>query len=133
MDRRRIITWILGIWIVFLFSVHCAWGQSDVVYRLKWLKNMSTVGDLYAAADGCFKTAGLDVDIKAGGPERDAIRELEKSREKLPDNATINYHLGMAYYKNNKLSLAKQALEHALDLNYNFSKADHARKILATL
>ncbi len=46
-------------------------------YRLKWLFNTSVVGDVYADAHGYFKREGLDVTVKAGGPERDAIRELE--------------------------------------------------------
>jgi len=46
-------------------------------YRLKWLFNTSTVGDLYADEYGFFRKYGLDVKIKEGGPERDAIRELE--------------------------------------------------------
>jgi NitT/TauT family transport system substrate-binding protein len=49
----------------------------QVTYRLKWLCNMSTVGDLFADAQGDFKAEGLTVTIKPGGPERDAIRELE--------------------------------------------------------
>ena len=77
MDTRRTLVLIFWACVVFLLSGQCVWGQTEVVYRLKWLKNMSTVGDLYAAADDCFRTAGLDVVIKAGGPERDAIRELE--------------------------------------------------------
>jgi NitT/TauT family transport system substrate-binding protein len=48
-----------------------------VVYRLKWLANMSTVGDYYALSHGDFQAQSLDVTIKPGGPERDAIRELE--------------------------------------------------------
>jgi NitT/TauT family transport system substrate-binding protein len=52
-------------------------SDTMVVYRLKWVKNMSTVGDLYADEHGFFKTQGLDVTIKPGGPERDTIRELE--------------------------------------------------------
>ena len=46
-------------------------------YRLKWLFNTSVVGDLYALDQGFFDRVGLDVNVKAGGPERDAIRELE--------------------------------------------------------
>jgi NitT/TauT family transport system substrate-binding protein len=49
----------------------------EIVYRLKWLKNVSTVGDLYAEETGSFQAAGLSVTIKDGGPERDAIKELE--------------------------------------------------------
>ena len=51
--------------------------EQHVTYRLKWLRNMSTVGDLFAEAQGYFKNEGLAVTIKPGGPERDAIRELE--------------------------------------------------------
>ncbi len=46
-------------------------------YRLKWLKNISVIGDLYTDKKGYFTEAGLNVTVKSGGPERDAIRELE--------------------------------------------------------
>jgi len=46
-------------------------------YRLKWIFNTSVVGDLYADVHGFFKAEGLKVNVKPGGPERDAIRELE--------------------------------------------------------
>lgn len=48
-----------------------------VTYRLKWLFNISVVGDLYADVHGFFAEQGLQVTIKEGGPERDAIKELE--------------------------------------------------------
>jgi len=54
-----------------------AGADQRVTYRLKWLKNMSTVGDLVADQQGHFKAEGLAVTTKPGGPERDAIRELE--------------------------------------------------------
>ncbi|HWR93156.1 MAG TPA: ABC transporter substrate-binding protein [Desulfobacterales bacterium] len=46
-------------------------------YRLKWLYNVSTIGDLYADAQGHFARRGLKVNVKPGGPERDALKELE--------------------------------------------------------
>lgn len=46
-------------------------------YRLKWLFNISSAGDLWADVNGHFQRQGLTVNIKPGGPERDAIRELE--------------------------------------------------------
>ena len=57
----------------------CSTGLTaePLTYRLKWLFNTSVVGDIYADAHGYFKGEGLDVTVKAGGPERDAIRELE--------------------------------------------------------
>ncbi len=52
-------------------------ADESVTYRLKWLINMSTVGDAYADGHGFFRAEGLDVQIKPGGVETDAIRELE--------------------------------------------------------
>lgn len=46
-------------------------------YRLKWLRNVSVAGSLFAETHELFKKEGLDVEVKPGGPERDAIRELE--------------------------------------------------------
>jgi NitT/TauT family transport system substrate-binding protein len=56
-----------------------AMGLADekLNYRLKWLFNASVVGDLYADVNGAFAERGLAVEVKAGGPERDAIKELE--------------------------------------------------------
>ncbi len=69
--------------IAMLLLLSMVWaGESaaqgePVVYRLKWLANMSTVGDYFALSHGYFQAQSLDVTIKPGGPERDAIRELE--------------------------------------------------------
>ena len=49
----------------------------EVAYRLKWLYNISVVGDLWADAHGNFARNGLKVAVKPGGPEKDAIKELE--------------------------------------------------------
>lgn len=46
-------------------------------YRLKWLFNISSAGDIWADVHGHFQKQGLTVTIKPGGPERDAIKELE--------------------------------------------------------
>ena len=54
--------------------------SQQVAYRLKWLFNISVVGDLHAEARGYFADQGLTVAIKPGGPERDAIKELELGR-----------------------------------------------------
>lgn len=78
---------VLGIWLAVTFAVvaFCAGGcgnQADrslehVTYRLKWLFNASVVGALYADGHGIFENHGLRVTIKEGGPERDAIKEVE--------------------------------------------------------
>lgn len=64
--------------IFFSFTTLC-YSETDetITYRLKWLFNVSAAGDLYADENGIFKAHGLEVDVKAGGPERDAIKELE--------------------------------------------------------
>jgi len=49
----------------------------EVNYRLKWLFNISVVGDIWADAHGNFERSGLKVTVKPGGPEKDAIKELE--------------------------------------------------------
>ena len=59
---------------LFTGSAH---AREKLTYRLKWLYNVSVVGALYAKTHHMFEEAGLEVDVKAGGPERDAIRELE--------------------------------------------------------
>jgi NitT/TauT family transport system substrate-binding protein len=55
-------------------------AEEQITYRLKWLFNTSVVGDLYADDHHLFTKEGLAVTIKQGGPERDAIRELELGR-----------------------------------------------------
>ena len=60
-----------------LFCVGRVHANEKVTYRLKWLRNVSVIGALYAESHHMFEKEGLDVEIKAGGPERDAIRELE--------------------------------------------------------
>jgi len=61
------------------------------------------------------------------------VKLLLESTEKLPDNATLHYHLGMALFKKGDTQLAKQTLEKALRLNDKLSEADEARKILSAL
>ncbi len=53
---------------------------TEVTYRLKWLFNISVVGDLWADVNCNFARRGLKVTVKPGGPERDAIKELELGR-----------------------------------------------------
>ncbi len=73
--RGFILIWALLLGTLWLSG--SATADEPVNYRLKWLINMSTVGDIFAETQGFFGNAGLKVAIKPGGPERDAIRELE--------------------------------------------------------
>ncbi len=51
--------------------------SEEIVYRLKWIYNAGTVGELYASRYGIFEKEGLKVTVKAGGPEYNVINELE--------------------------------------------------------
>ncbi len=78
--KLTVFLFLIAICFSLLFSlpgIKIAEASEDVTYRLKWLFNASVIGDIYADVHGHFKAQGLDVTIKEGGPERDAIRELE--------------------------------------------------------
>jgi NitT/TauT family transport system substrate-binding protein len=75
--RRRVVAVCVTLVAMFFWCERAVAAEQKIVYRLKWLINMSTVGDILADSMGFFKQAGLVVELKAGGPERDAIRELE--------------------------------------------------------
>ena len=67
------------------------------------------------------------------GEYEKAVRLLTESTEKIPDNAVLHYHLGMALLKQGNTESAKQHLEEALRLNDKFSEADEVRKILSDI
>jgi len=77
MKIRKLILSALLLSLLTLVVTTSGVANDKVVYRLKWLRNVSVVGALYAESANLFKDAGLDVEVKEGGPERDAIRELE--------------------------------------------------------
>ena len=74
---KRYIQCVFYLLMATLLFTNIARAQDKVTYRLKWLRNVSVVGALYAETNHLFAKAGLDVEVKPGGPERDAIRELE--------------------------------------------------------
>ena len=76
MKKSLLYICILALAIVCLFMPAQA-GKEELVYRLKWLFNASVAGDIYADVHGYFDRAGLKVTIKQGGPEKNAIKELE--------------------------------------------------------
>lgn len=77
MEQRSKKYIVFSIVVLILSFAGPALGADDINYRLKWLFNMSVAGDLVADESGLFSDAGLEVNVKAGGPERDAIKELE--------------------------------------------------------
>ena len=62
-----------------------------------------------------------------------AVVELSDSAEKMPNNAMVQYHLGMALYKAEKGDRGKAALEKVLVLDPKFEKAGEVRTVLKSL
>jgi NitT/TauT family transport system substrate-binding protein len=66
---------------VIIIAGSCGYREKTpldkINYRLKWLFNISSAGDIWADVHGHFQQQGLTVTVKPGGPERDAIKELE--------------------------------------------------------
>jgi len=56
-----------------------------------------------------------------------AVVYLKEANEKISDNASMRYHLGMAYYRSGDKENAKKELRKSLELDSRFSGADEAR------
>jgi tetratricopeptide (TPR) repeat protein len=59
-----------------------------------------------------------------------AIAEFQDSLARDPNNPVINYHMGLAQYKNDNKGKAREFLGKALELEPEFRGAEEARKIL---
>jgi tetratricopeptide (TPR) repeat protein len=62
---------------------------------------------------------------------QEAIKLSEKA--KSPENATLHYHLGLAYQKSDQGALARQQFERVLKIDPNYSDASDVKKQLAQL
>jgi tetratricopeptide (TPR) repeat protein len=62
---------------------------------------------------------------------QEALKLGEKN--KAPEDATIHYHLGMAYERTDQPTLARQHLERVLKINPNYSSAGDVKKMLSHL
>src|ERR1700746_1291719 len=62
---------------------------------------------------------------------QEAVRLAEKN--KVPNDAPFQSHLGLAYEKTNQPALAKQHLERVLKIDPNYSSAEDVRKRLSQL
>lgn len=79
MTLKKIIVLLSFLFIVLLPPLTHA-GEAKINYRLKWLFNTSVAGDVLADVNGYFKDEGLNVEVKEGSPEKNAINELELGR-----------------------------------------------------
>jgi tetratricopeptide (TPR) repeat protein len=64
------------------------------------------------------------------GSYLNAVMEFQDSLSRDPENPVINFHMGLAQYKNNDKAKAKDYFEKALELDPNFKEADEARRLL---
>lgn len=62
-----------------------------------------------------------------------AVNLLKESAEKLPNEPEVQYHYGMAQYKNGDTAGAKKTLHASLKLSQSFSGSEEAKKTLAGL
>ena len=64
------------------------------------------------------------------GSYLNAISELQDSLASDPQNPVIQYHLGMALYKNGQFKEAREVLQKALSISKEFKGSDEARNTL---
>jgi Flp pilus assembly protein TadD len=62
-----------------------------------------------------------------------AIQHLESGAQKMPNDPTVLYHLGMAYKQSGDWNKARVALKQALTINPGFDGAGEAKKALAVI
>ena len=62
-----------------------------------------------------------------------AVNLLKEAVEKLPQEAEVQYHYGMAQYKNGDKAGARKILQASLKLSQTFKGSEEARKTLAGL
>ena len=62
-----------------------------------------------------------------------ALEHLKAAANRIPDNVTVNYHLGMTYYRQGQFEQARIFLDRALSLNGKFYGAEKARTLLDEL
>jgi tetratricopeptide (TPR) repeat protein len=67
------------------------------------------------------------------GVHQRAVVLLDEAATKLPDNAVVRYHLGMAQLAAGNKDAAKRELQEALKLQSGFPGADEARRALSQL
>lgn len=110
--------------LAWLYSEHG--GDAEEALRLAQVAKEAAPDDPYVS-----DTLGW-VLYKRGVYQR-ALSLLKESAARLPQNASVHFHLGMTHYKLGDKPAARQALSRALELNAGFSGADEARRVLTEL
>ena len=71
---------LLAALVTTLSAVNPSWALDKVVLQLKWLHQFQFAGYYVALEQGYYKNAGLDVEIREGGPDVDAVQSLEQGK-----------------------------------------------------
>jgi tetratricopeptide (TPR) repeat protein len=62
-----------------------------------------------------------------------AIEKLKSAVELSPNSSTIRFHLGMAYYKSNKLANALTEFKNSLAISGRFIEAPKSKEMIKSI
>jgi len=100
--------------------------SDDLSKALTLVKRIESIQNpYYQDTIGWVKYKNGDVD--------GALQHIQVAAKAVPDNAEINYHLGMVYQKRGNSALAKKYLEAALSFKQEFEGKQEAQSVLAAL
>ena len=68
-----------GVTFLLLLVSNPCWALDKVSLQLKWLHQFQFAGYYAALARGFYRDAGLDVDIREGGPNVDAMKAVQEA------------------------------------------------------
>src|SRR5262249_43708763 len=72
--------WRLTLMSIALLAATPCWAQDKVTLQLKWAHSFQSAGYLAALQQGYYRSAGLDVDIRSGGPDIDAMQAVQNGK-----------------------------------------------------
>jgi ABC-type nitrate/sulfonate/bicarbonate transport system substrate-binding protein len=72
--------WKLVLAAVALLAATPCWAQDKVMLQLKWQHSFQSAGYYAALQQGYYRAAGLDVDMRPGGPDIDAMKVVQTGK-----------------------------------------------------
>ena len=122
------------------YEAMAADGNPVVLNNLAWLYMETGDQRAIATAEKALDLAPDNADVadtlgwilvQFGQPER-GISYIRQSSQKKPSDATVRYHLGVAYLEAGRTQAGRTALEEAIGLG-EFPEIDDARRRLEAL
>jgi putative PEP-CTERM system TPR-repeat lipoprotein len=108
-----------------------AYIYADQDQDLSQALQYATRAYILAPRDGSVNDTLGYVLLKKGKTE-EAVKVLKQAESLLPDNATVLYHLGLAYKTRGEVKLAEETLQKAVRIG-NFPEEKSAKDLLAKL